>query len=152
MLATIPTQFIKAIPMSAPPPVSIVELDALSSSHLPLSLPSNNLQQDLSFLAHQLPPHPSQGASSAGDSTKIRFPTTTRWTTALENKFANLAARIATNSATDEDRKTFSNLQASRRRLHLTRAGGDVLRDFEERQRTAALVEALQKYVELTSH
>lgn len=69
-----------------------------------------------------------------------------RWSEALERRFAHVAARIAASKATETERKEFAALQDARRRVRLARPGIEVLRDFEERQRTADLVEALQRY------
>lgn len=74
------------------------------------------------------------------------------WSASLERRFAHAAARIATGKATKEERGKFAELQNSRRRVHLARPGKDVLHDFEERQRTADLVRALQRYVEFASY
>lgn len=74
-----------------------------------------------------------------------------RWSAALEETFAHAAARMAAGNVTNDERAEFASLQNSRRRVYLARPGKDVLRDFEERQRTADLVSALKRYVDLAS-
>src|SRR5438067_959824 len=55
-----------------------------------------------------------------------------RWSSALERRFARLAARIAVGTASAEQKKEFAKLQDDRRRTLLARSGREVLRDFEE--------------------
>lgn len=71
------------------------------------------------------------------------------WSAALENRFARLAALVATERASGDQKKEFAKLESIRRRTYLVRSGAEVLRDFEQRQLTAALIAALRKYVEL---
>jgi hypothetical protein len=74
------------------------------------------------------------------------------WSGALEKKFGHLAARVAAKKASPDEQRELKALQVSRRRLYLARAGDEVLRDFEKRERTAALIKALKRYVEFTSN
>jgi hypothetical protein len=71
-----------------------------------------------------------------------------RWSSPLEKRFAHLAALMASGRASGDEKGEFLKLQNTRRRTHLARSGTEVLRDFEQRERTAALVAALRKYVE----
>jgi hypothetical protein len=91
----------------------------------------------------------SGSAPQAFSQLAIKVPTQiSQWSAALEQRFARLAARVATESASVNEQREFSSLQNARRQTHLARSGAEVLRDFEQRQRTAALVAALRKYVE----
>lgn len=113
-----------------------------------LSLP--NIETETTALADiDVPKASTEGSSTA--LTEILAPIS-KWSLSLEHKFAHLAARIATETASAQEKKDFSALQSERRRLHLARPGTAVLHDFEERKRTAELVEALKRYVEFASH
>lgn len=92
------------------------------------------------------------GAQSVSqETTQITAPIY-RWSAALERRFGRLTARVAAEVATPAENDEFRKLRTTRRRVYLARSGAEVLLDFEKRQRTAALVQALQKYVEITSH
>ncbi len=131
-------------------PVEIVESGRASSAGITLSVPGACEPQDVAFLV-EMPDHLDQSFSRTENTVEIKAPII-RWTSALEQKFARYAARLAAGIATEEEVKTLTDLQNTRDRLYLARSGADVLRDFEERQRTAALVQALRRYVEFTAH
>jgi len=81
------------------------------------------------------------------EATKIPMPIG-QWSAPLEQKFAHLAALVASGRASVNETGEFLKLQNARRRTYLARSGAEVLRDFEQRERTAALIAALRKYVE----
>jgi hypothetical protein len=118
-----------------------------------VSVPAAPEEQEISFLVNVPAPSGEPGESYSFDQNAIVIKAPlAQWTRALEQKFAHYAARIAAGIATQEETKEFAELQTTRERIYLARSGAEVLRDFEERQRTAALIRALQRYVEFTAH
>lgn len=124
--------------------VEVVASGSRSSLAEHLAISAGNALSNVAF-SGEVPPNAYQ-ASSFTKSEIVAVDS--RWSAALEHRFAHLAARIAANTATDAERDEFRNLQSTRRRVYLARGGAAILRDFEERQRTAALIDALKKYVE----
>ena len=95
---------------------------------------------------------PENGAQSVSqETTQISAPIY-QWSAALERRFGRLTARVAAEVASPAEKNEFAKLRTARRQVYLVRSGAQVLLDFEKRQRTAALVQALQKYVEIASH
>lgn len=120
------------------------------AAHLSVSEGSVEAQTDLSFLDQMDQSTTGTFTENATADAFTLQATISHWSQALENQFAHLAARIASDTATADDRKKLEQLQRSRQQTYLARHGDQVLRDFERRQRTAELVRALQRYVEIT--
>jgi hypothetical protein len=123
--------------------VEIVETIEPKSTRTEIPITAQKAE-DISFLA-PIPDTSRQGYSQ--EKTKIPVPDD-HWSAALEQRFARLAALVAAETASVDQKNEFAKLQSLRRRTYLARSGAEVLRDFELRQRTADLILALRKYVE----
>src|SRR5438552_1632209 len=133
---------------SAPPVIETAEtIGAVKSTKLQTSIPAQE-SRDISLQAKVVG---TLSEAYSRERTKITA-TLDRWSSALEHRFARLAARIAAGTASAEQKKQFAKLQDDRRRTLLARSGQEVLRDFEERQRTFDLIQALKRYVEFAPH
>lgn len=71
------------------------------------------------------------------------------WTNALEREFLSLAVTSAASKSTATQEQRLASLQAARRRLKFPRTTEEIVAEYQARQTTRELADALQKYVRL---
>ena len=146
MLPSISLQPVKPTPLSTG---SVEIVESVGRASLTRSFSISETEPLTISQRLEIPENEAQSVSQ--ETTQIKAPIY-RWSAVLERKFGRLTARVAAEVATPAENDEFTKLRTARQRVYLARSGAQVLLDFEKRQRTAALVRALQKYVEITSH
>jgi len=77
----------------------------------------------------------------------IQLPASEEWDSANEKKYYRLVEREALGKLRDMETEELERLAAQRRTRRNPRTGEEVIKEFEQRQLTRSLVEALTKYV-----
>ncbi len=77
----------------------------------------------------------------------IQLPASEEWDSAKEKKYYGLVEREALGKLRHKETQELERLAAQRRTRKNPRTGEEVIKEFEQRQLTRSLVEALTKYV-----
>jgi hypothetical protein len=89
----------------------------------------------------------SEAADIKTSEDSIQFPPSEVWDAAKEKKYYRLVEREALGKLRHTESQELERLAAQRRTRKNPRTGEEVIKEFEQRQLTRSLVEALTKYV-----